>query len=232
MEDSSTPRPGVDAPGAEPAAAAARHAARQRLLGAALRLFAQQGYARTSTREIAEAAGVNVAAISYYFGDKAGLYRAAFFEPLCGRAEPLTFGDAPLAQALAMLFADLIAPLRRGEASRLCMRLRFREMFEPTGLWEEELRRDIAPLHAALVAVLQRHLGAAAADAEIHRLAIAIVGLGVHLHVGRDCVDLLAPELHLGERALDDWAERLVDYALAMVAAEARRRAAAAGAQP
>jgi AcrR family transcriptional regulator len=207
------------------AADAPRPAPRQRLLDAALRLFAQQGYARTSTREIAETAGVNVAAISYYFGDKAGLYRAAFFEPLCGRAAPLAFDGLTLAQALGALFADLIAPLRAGEASRLCMRLRFREMFEPTGLWEEELRRDIAPLHAALVGVLQRHLGAPAADAEVHRLAIAIVGLGVHLHVGRDCVDLLAPELHAGERALDDWAERLVDYALAMVDAEARRRA-------
>src|SRR5688500_16766581 len=49
---------------------------RERLLLAALRLFAHQGYAKTSTRELAEAASVNIAAISYYFGDKAGLYRA------------------------------------------------------------------------------------------------------------------------------------------------------------
>jgi len=219
--------PGGPEPGS--AAGAARRAPRQRLLEAGLRLFAQQGYARTSTREVAEAAGVNVAAISYYFGDKAGLYRAAFFEPLCGRDAPLSFDGASLTQAPTLLFADMIAPLRSGEASRLCMRLRFREMFEPTGLWEEELRRDIAPLHTALVAVLQRQLGAPAPDDEIHRLAIAIVGLGVHLHVGRDCVDLLAPQLHAGERALDDWADRLVDYARAMVDAEARRRAAAAG---
>ena len=45
---------------------------RERLMLAALRLFASQGYAKTSTRELAEAASVNVAAISYYFGDKAG----------------------------------------------------------------------------------------------------------------------------------------------------------------
>ena len=56
--------------------------ARSRLLRSGLRLFAQQGYSKTSTRELAEDAGVNVASISYYFGDKAGLYRAVFFEPL------------------------------------------------------------------------------------------------------------------------------------------------------
>ena len=63
---------------------AARHdgeASRARLLRSGLQLFAQQGYAKTSTRELAEHAGVNVASISYYFGDKAGLYRAVFFEP-------------------------------------------------------------------------------------------------------------------------------------------------------
>jgi AcrR family transcriptional regulator len=54
---------------------------RERLLLTAMRLFAEQGFAATSTRGIAIAAGTNIASISYYFGDKAGLYRAAFTEP-------------------------------------------------------------------------------------------------------------------------------------------------------
>src|SRR4051812_24113332 len=60
---------------------------RERLLLSAMRLFAEQGFARTSTREIALAAGTNIASISYYFGDKAGLYRAAFTEPAPHRPE-------------------------------------------------------------------------------------------------------------------------------------------------
>ena len=56
--------------------------ARERLLGEALRLFSEQGFARTSTRAIAQAAGANISAISYYFGDKQGLYRCAFLEPM------------------------------------------------------------------------------------------------------------------------------------------------------
>ena len=46
--------------------------ARNRLLDAALALFAEKGFAKTSTREIAQAAQTNIASISYYFGDKAG----------------------------------------------------------------------------------------------------------------------------------------------------------------
>jgi hypothetical protein len=57
--------------------------ARNRLLDAALALFAEKGFAKTSTREIALAAQVNIASISYYFGDKAGLYRAVFTDPRC-----------------------------------------------------------------------------------------------------------------------------------------------------
>ncbi|MEY2862216.1 MAG: hypothetical protein RL392_2674, partial [Pseudomonadota bacterium] len=55
--------------------------ARNRLLDAAMRLFAEHGFAKTSTRDIAEAAQVNISSISYYFGDKAGLYRAVFIDP-------------------------------------------------------------------------------------------------------------------------------------------------------
>ena len=53
--------------------------ARHQLLAAALRLFADHGFAKTSVHDIAQAAGANVEAIRYSFGDKAGLYRATFF---------------------------------------------------------------------------------------------------------------------------------------------------------
>lgn len=46
---------------------------RERILRAAIELFARQGFEQTTTRQIAEAAKSNVAAIKYYFGDKQGL---------------------------------------------------------------------------------------------------------------------------------------------------------------
>ena len=78
-----------------PAAAASRKPrtdgveARARLLHTALKLFAQKGFAKTSTREIARAAGTNLAAIAYYFGDKTGLYSA------CGMTAPKSMFPAP-----------------------------------------------------------------------------------------------------------------------------------------
>lgn len=201
---------------------------RQRLLLAALRLFAEQGYAKTSTRELAEAAGVNIAAISYYFGDKAGLYRAAFMEPQGMPADAIAgFADAtlPLARALAVFYAGFLEPMRHGDLARQCLKLHVREMVEPTGLWEEEVQQVIRPMHDALVALLQRHLGLAAPDEDLQRLAICVSSLGVDQHVACDVTEQLAPGLYRQPESFDRWSRLLVRSAVAMVEAERRHRA-------
>src|SRR5690606_33398179 len=51
-------------------------ATRRRILEHAARLFAQQGLGRTSVRDIAAAADVNIALVSHHFGGKDKLYAA------------------------------------------------------------------------------------------------------------------------------------------------------------
>lgn len=201
---------------------------RERLMHAALRLFAHQGFAKTSTREIAEAAGTNLAAISYYFGDKAGLYRAVFFE-MQGKPEDeiarYEGRELTLRQALHGLYTGFVEPLREGDVARLCMKLHAREILEPTGLWQQEISEGIRPMHEALVQVLCRHLGLPQPDAEARRLALCLAGMGVHLHVCTDVIDAIEPALNRGAKAYDLWLDRMVMYGEAMVAAEVQRRA-------
>lgn len=52
-------------------------ATRKRLIEAAIEIFGVNGFDGTSTRMLAERAQANLGAIPYYFGGKAGLYRAA-----------------------------------------------------------------------------------------------------------------------------------------------------------
>ena len=97
---------------------------RERLLVAGLALFSERGFARTSTREIALAAGANVASISYYFGDKAGLYRSVFAELMPHDLRDLSRIMAPgrpLRAALHDMFGTLLAPLREGAMARQCI---------------------------------------------------------------------------------------------------------------
>jgi AcrR family transcriptional regulator len=51
--------------------------ARQDILDSAVHLFAEQGVARTSLRSVTDAAGVDVALVKHYFGNKQGLFDAA-----------------------------------------------------------------------------------------------------------------------------------------------------------
>jgi len=208
---------------------------RVRLLHAGLRLFAQHGFAKASTREIAEAASVNVAAISYYFGDKAGLYRAVFLAPIDAPPRdlsPLLAGTCSLEQGLRCMLGSFMEPLKHDETARWCIKLHCREMLEPTGLWEEEIANGIKPMHAALVALLCRRFGLKRPDDEMHRLAVSIAGLGVHLFVSRDVVEALAPQLSASPQAVELWADRLAMYAEAMIDAEEKRRAKAPRRRP
>ena len=204
--------------------------ARQLLLYAALRLFSEKGFAKTSTRAIALAAGANLAAISYYFGDKAGLYRAAFTEPMGCSGDAIALYDQPgfsLRQALQGFIASFLAPMKQGELMQQCTRLHFREMIEPTGVWAEEIDNGIKPAHAALVALLGRHLGLNEADDALHRLAFTITGLAVQLFITRDIVQAIRPQLLSQPDGIDTWADQLVAYAEAMVGIEAAQRQAA-----
>ena len=200
--------------------------ARGRLLLAALRLFAEKGFSKTSTREIAQAAGVNLAAIKYYFGDKAGLYRMVFNEPLGTKCHGVDLSDPTLSlrEVLRIFFEDFVAPLKHGDVVQLVMRMHFREMLEPTGLWIEEIDNHIKPSHAGLVAVLLRHLDVSKTDDDVHRLAFSLSGLALQLFICRDVIDAIRPKLINTPTAVDHWAMRLVDYGEAMVAMEIARR--------
>lgn len=55
---------------------------REKLIRAAMELFAEDGYDKVSIRQIAAAAGVNSSMISYYFNGKSGLYEAIVKELL------------------------------------------------------------------------------------------------------------------------------------------------------
>lgn len=51
-------------------------ATKNRIIEAAGRLFAERGYAETTSKEICETVGANMAAVNYHFGNRDGLYLA------------------------------------------------------------------------------------------------------------------------------------------------------------
>lgn len=83
----------------------------QRLLATATRLFAEQGYDRTSVQEIVDAAGVTKGALYHYFGSKDDLLHEVYGRVLRLQQERLDHfadADAPVAQRLRDAAADVV----------------------------------------------------------------------------------------------------------------------------
>jgi TetR/AcrR family transcriptional regulator, regulator of cefoperazone and chloramphenicol sensitivity len=211
------------------------------ILYAALKLFAEQGFKKTSIRDIAKHSASNIASISYYFGGKQGLYRAAFTEPLetCGPhgaeqgAMAATLqkiasyegkAEFALIEVFKIFYTTFLAPLTLGEEMKHVMKLHFREMLEPTGLWNEMIEREIEPEHQMMVKVLLKELHLKRVDIDVQRLALTLIGMAVHYFVAQDVVAKIAPAVTADAKAIDELAGRLAGYAVAMVEAEKSRR--------
>ncbi|MER7172107.1 TetR/AcrR family transcriptional regulator [Streptomyces mesophilus] len=83
----------------------------QRLLAAATRLFAEQGYDRTSVQEIVEAAGVTKGALYHYFGSKDDLLHEIYARVLRLQQERLDAhaeADEPVEKRLRDAAADVV----------------------------------------------------------------------------------------------------------------------------
>src|SRR4051794_24678457 len=88
---------------------AADHISRDAILDAAERLFAAQGFTRTTIKQIGRAAGVNSALLYYYFADKDRLYREVlqrFVARLVERTMAAPAGGGPEAAVRAFVLAQ------------------------------------------------------------------------------------------------------------------------------
>ncbi len=158
---------------------------RERLIEAALLVFAEKGFDMAGVREICETAGTNVASVRYHFADKAGLYRetlrAAQVETFKARTMPETSEDAE-ADLLSWItwFLATIHSVR-GQPFGLLM---MREMLNPTDALDFMAEMGARPIHGHLTRLIERILGPQAARPPecppATELAICVIGMCMH----------------------------------------------------
>jgi TetR/AcrR family transcriptional regulator len=145
---------------------------RDRLLHAAMELFASRGYAATSIREIVEAAGVTKPVLYYHFQSKEGLFLALF------DALQVTVEDK-LSRSLALpgkarerigrLFDAFFALFEEHRASVRFMNAAY------WGPAEGVPAIDLSGLHLKFVTTLERMVAEGVAAGELGRARVADV---------------------------------------------------------
>lgn len=114
---------------------------RDRLLDSAERLFTERGFGGTSIRDLAAAAGCNIASVNYYFGGKENLYIETWRRHLLAVTQTRIAsidkvlsesGGKPVLEDLLRSFAHaFIGPLVDKSGGPRLIKLMAREMLDP-----------------------------------------------------------------------------------------------------
>jgi TetR/AcrR family transcriptional regulator, regulator of cefoperazone and chloramphenicol sensitivity len=199
---------------------------RERLLRAAMDVFAEHGYEAATIREICRRAEANVAAVHYHFGDKKRLYAAIFdtlFTLLDARRTAFLPAHAPPAERLRVYIRALFEEIFYcdGDARR-CTQLAaiyLMEMAHPTEVLDavvaDYIRRDAEELYGIVSDLTEEP-----ADSErVVDCAASVVGQILYYYHARPIISRLHPGRAPVEERLEALAEHVWRFSLAGIVA-------------
>ena len=152
---------------------------RERLLDAAARLFAERGFTHVTVRQIAREAHANIAAVSYHFRDKLGLYTAVVQRAVAevrrtsDAAIQAGAGGTPEEALRRYVRASLLAIEQQPHLAWTHKLLRH-EMSEPTPAAPLIVEQAILPRIRFLGGIVAELLGCAPTDPRVRRGVLSI----------------------------------------------------------
>lgn len=210
-------------PPPDPAADAADHT-RERILDAAVALFAAHGYEGTAVRAIVQRAGANLNSVNYYFGGKLGLFRAAMQREL-GRAASYTAHlpkpnpNGPLATRLEALVLRLLT-LFVSTHSRL-PRLAALEVVNPSGAFDATGIDVHGAERDELRDIVREVQGEAADEVCIERGVRSVLAQCVYFMFMGDALQRAGSPVFANAQAVRDLAADITVFSLAGLRAQA-----------
>lgn len=152
---------------------------RDRLLEVAGEEFARRGFHDATVREICRKAEMNIAAIKYHFGDKAGLYREVFRTGFArfkeGRKMAFPPGGEP-SERLRMFLRVFMERATGAHQPAWSSTLMMRELIEPTDALDEAIQYMLRPLFDGVAEVVAELLGRSVDDPLVLRTTASIFG--------------------------------------------------------
>jgi AcrR family transcriptional regulator len=192
---------------------------RKRIILAAGEVFAEKGYQAATVRQICQDAGVNLAAVNYYFGDKERLYIETVRFAHRPDDEPDELPEWPEGTPTEAKLRDFIRGLltrMMGQRAPWQRQLMFREMLSPTVACRELVRTYIRARFDQLRQILSEVLPPETPVHQRHQIAFSIIGQVLHHHVAGEVVTLLVGEeereAHYG---LEELADHITEFSVA-----------------
>src|SRR5262249_44560915 len=153
---------------------------RDRIIEAAGEIFAERGFDATTVRDICHAAGANIAAVNYYFGDKQRLFVEAVLTAhrwrMSQAALPEWSADTLPEKKLTDFIVTFIRRVRTGPKDTWQNRLIMREMMRPDAACAEVVRDSIRPQFELLLGILRALMPENTSDEALHLTAFSVVG--------------------------------------------------------
>lgn len=196
----------------------------RRIIAAASEEFAQHGFAGARIRSIVDAAGVNLAAINYYFGGKEGLYRATLGY-LAGQAMaafPAALGERraqSAARRLHRLVYAFLEGLSDGPGGAPLGRILAHEAMAPTPQLDRLVEELTRPQLEQVRAVVRDLAGSRVPDVDVTLATLSIAGQCLLYLFGRPAVDRIFPGVASGAKSRDRLAEQITRFSLAGIEA-------------
>jgi TetR/AcrR family transcriptional regulator, regulator of cefoperazone and chloramphenicol sensitivity len=176
--------------------------AKQRLIEAGLEIFGTFNLEGATTRQLAERAGVNQAAIPYYFGGKEGLYLAVIEHLLTHKASRVRPRVLEIQQILQQkrlsprealegiktIFGAFLQVLLEDKATTTWARIIMREQMQPTKAFDLIYERWIRHVHETLSALLAVILRKKATDPSLILRTHTLVGQILIFLSGRETI--------------------------------------------
>lgn len=200
---------------------------RRQLLEAAGQVFAEQGYANATSKEICARAGANPAAVNYHFDGKDGLYAAVLEEAhhriisLDAMTEAARSTADP--RMKLKLFLDRVAAeVCKRDAEAWELRVLSREIVSRSPMMANLVRNQIAPKAKLVRAMIAEIMGVEPTDPAVSRIAINLVGPFLLLLItDRNLQREVAPHLSFDAETL---AHHMYTYALGGIEAIVKAR--------
>ncbi|MHB1424961.1 MAG: CerR family C-terminal domain-containing protein [Gemmataceae bacterium] len=198
---------------------------RERLLEAAGEIFAEKGFKGATVREISERAGVNLAAVNYYFRDKERLYIEAVKHAACIEPEDVHLAwpkGTPSAVKLRDLIRFQLLKFQDPNRPEWLARLVMRELTQPSSACAELVREYIEPRSKVLLGILRELLPPNTPRWKFFLTAFSIVGQCHFYCSHKPIVRLLVGEDDYKRLDADALAEHITQFTLrALGAADA-----------